>query len=353
MHAADVLAPNAQTQRHCVAAAMVVAVVLVSGLTRLAFSAQAHASSLPSLHAACLLRVLDATPMLPEPVLWERTAAHIAAGKDLVLWSETAVSVQGAAGERALLDRAAAYAANGSAYLGVSYEVRPPDAGAPARASQFLNAFALLRPGRGAVNASAHGALALRYVKRHPVPVVEADFAKGAAPLQFEDAPWGRTSAVICFDSDFPTLLRAASGRDAALLLQASQTWGRSSFRERHAHGNALHAVENGYTLLRCGSDGISGVFDPLGRALAWQATGSEGVVEMRFPPPRALRRRTLYAHAGGWLFGWACVACTCVAAAAATLPERALPRSWRAPPGAKVGEEAPLAQLRDDEEAA
>ena len=133
---------------------MVVAAVLASGLTRVA--AAAHASSLPPLHAACMLRVLDATPTLPEPVLWERTAAHIAAGKDLVLWSETAVSVQGAAGERALLDRAAAYAANGSAYLGMAYEVRPPDAGPPARASQFLNAFALLRPGRTHVTARTH-----------------------------------------------------------------------------------------------------------------------------------------------------------------------------------------------------
>ena len=207
-----------------------------------------------------------------------------------------------------------------------------------------MNAFALLRPGRGAMNASARSALAFRHVKRHPVPVVEAGFAAGTSPLQFEVAPWGRTSAAICFDSDFPALLRGAGGHDAALLLQTSQTWGERWFRARHAHGNALHAVENGYTLLRCGSDGVAGVFSPLGRTLAWQATGSEGAVEMAFPPPEALRRRTLYAHAGGWLFGWACLAGAALASAAVALPERALPQRWRAPPSAKTAEEAPLA---------
>ena len=265
--------------------------------------------------------MVDAEPLLPEPVLWKQTAARIAAGDDIVLWSETAVSVVGRAGERALLDRAAQYAANGTTYLAIAYEVQPPDAGLPARASQHLNAFALLRPGRGAVNSSTHGALAFRYVKRHPVPVVEASFAAGTASLQFEDAPWGRTSAAVCFDSDFPAGLRVAGSHDTALLLQTSQTWGAAWFRERHAHGNALHAIENGYTLLRCGSDGIAGAFDSYGRTLAWAATGSEGSVTLTVPQPDA--RRTLYAHAGGWLFGWACVACTVLAAFAAALPER------------------------------
>lgn len=345
--------PSAHGRRHCIAAAIAVAVVLACGVARVAIAAVAHASSLPPLHATCLLRVLDATPTLPEPLLWERTATHIAAGSsDLVVWSETAVTVVGAAGERALLQRAAEYAANGSAYLGVAYEVRPPEAGAPATARRpYLNAFALLRPGRGAVNASAHGAVAFRHVKRHPVPVVEAGFAAGRGPLQFEDdAPWGRTAAAICFDSDFPLLLRSAGGHDASLLIQTSQTWGGQWFRERHAHGNALHAVENGYTLLRCGSDGVTGVFDSLGRTLAWHATGSAGVVEMAVPSPQALRRRTLYAHAGGWLFGWACLACALLAAAATALPERMLPHRWRAPPAAKTAEEAPLALLHADD---
>ena len=316
MVSSGVLLPAAPERRHCVAAAVTVAVLLLCGVARLAWVPSAAA---PPLRATCLLRVVDAEPVLPEDVLWERTAARIAAGDDIVLWSETAVTVVGQDGERALLNRAAQYAADGAAYLGIAYEVQPP-VGPPARASQHLNVFALLRPGRGAMN-STRGVLAFRFVKKHPVPVVEAGFAAGTSSLQFEEAPWGRTSAAVCFDSDFPALMRVAGSHGTALMLQTSQTWGAGWFRERHAHGNALHAIENGYTLLRCGSDGIAGVFDPYGRTLAWAATGSEGSVALPFPRPEATR--TLYAHAGGWLFGWACLACTVLAAFAAALPEQ------------------------------
>ena len=328
MFISAVLLPAAHARRHCIAAAVTVAVLLICGATRLAFAPSAVE---PVLRATCLLRVVDAEPLLPEPVLWERTAARIAAGDDIVLWSETAVTVLGQDGERALLHRAAQYAANGTAYLGITYEVQPP-AGPPARPSQHLNVFALLRPGHGDAVNSSHGALAFRYVKKHPVPVVEGDFAAGTSSLQFEEAPWGRTSAAICFDSDFPAALRVAGRHDTAFLLQTSQTWGARWFRERHAHGNALHAIENGYTLLRCGSDGVAGVFDAYGRTLAWAATGSEGSVALPFPRPAATR--TLYAHAGGWLFGWACLACTVLAALAAALPEHRIaqlvPPGWR-----------------------
>ena len=349
MVTSGVLTSSAEARRQCIAAAVTVAMLLLYGIARVAFMPSAVA---PPLRATCLLRVVDAEPLLPEPVLWERTAAHIAAGDDIVLWSETAVAVVGRAGERALLDRAAQYAANGTTYLGVAYEVQPPDAGPPARASQqHLNAFALLRPGRGAVNSSSRGALAFRYVKKHPVPVVEAGFAAGTASLQFEDAPWGRTSAAVCFDSDFPAALRVAGVHDTALLLQTSQTWGAAWFRERHAHGNALHAIENGYTLLRCGSDGIAGAFDSYGRTLTWAATGSEGTVTVAVPQPEA--RRTLYAHAGGWLFGWACLACTGLAAFAAALPERILQLVSRRQPWSPLSpssaEEAPLAAWSHD----
>ena len=347
MVTSGVLLPAANAQRHCITAAVTVAVLLLCGVVRLAF---APSAVVPALRATCLLRVVDSEPLLPEPVLWERTAARIAAGDDIVLWSETAVTVLGQDGERALLHRAAQYAANGTAYLGITYEVQPP-AGPPARPSQHLNVFALLRPGRGdAVNSSHDAPLAFRYVKKHPVPVVEGDFAAGASSLQFEEAPWGRTSAAICFDSDFPAALRVAGSHDTALLLQTSQTWGARWFRERHAHGNALHAIENGYTLLRCGSDGVAGVFDAYGRTLAWAATGSEGSVALPFPRPEVTR--TLYAHAGGWLFGWACLACTALAAFAAALPEQRIsqlvPPGWRraAPlsPSSAAGEEAQLA---------
>jgi len=42
------------------------------------------------------------------------------------------------------------------------------------------------------------------------------------------------------------------------LLLQPSWTWG--AILTRHMEGNAVRAVENGFSLLRCSSQGESGV---------------------------------------------------------------------------------------------
>ena len=47
------------------------------------------------------------------------------------------------------------------------------------------------------------------------------------------------------------------------LLLQPSWTWG--AILSRHMEGNAVRAVENGFSLLRCSSQGESGVVGGLG----------------------------------------------------------------------------------------
>jgi apolipoprotein N-acyltransferase len=346
--AAGVLPPRAARRGVALAGTALVA-ALAYGTARLHSSAPRHhasssSSSSSSLRVSCLLRVLDTPMTAPAEALWAATALRVASGEDdIILWSETAVTVRAPAGEAALLARAGALSATGRAYLGVTYELQG-DGGAPS-----LNVFALLRPGQGhnatsdaaapspaptpapTAAADAHPQLAFRYVKGHPVPLVEAGFAAGPRRLHFEDdAPWGRTTAAICFDHDFPPLMRQAGAARAALALQPAQTWGPRAFRRRHALGNGLRAVENGYTLLRCGSDGVTGAIGPHLETLAWKETGSEGVVRMTLPAPAALRRDTVFARAGGWLFGWACVAAAAAATAALLTPEQALPPGWR-----------------------
>ena len=322
------LSPRAHARRHLAVAAVATLLCVGGGALRIRRgpSPAALAAAGEPLRASCLLRDEDAAPPLPEATLWRRTKERIAAGDDVVLWSETALHVDGAAAERALLARAAAAAAAGWAYVGVTYELwpdAPPADAASPRARLAENVLALLRPGIGPVNASAHGAVAFRTVKAHPVPIVERGFAAGPRRLPFEAAPWGLTSAAICFDNDFPALMRQAGRRHASLVLQSSQTWGPTSFRVRHFRGNGLRAVESGYTLLRCSSSGVSGAVGPRLEPLAWVPTGTEGVVTMTLPPPSALHASTLYPR-GGWLFGWACVAAAVAAAAALALLARA-----------------------------
>jgi apolipoprotein N-acyltransferase len=184
--------------------------------------------------------------------------------------------------------------------------------------------FALLRPGEGAVNASGAGPLAFRVLKAHPVPLVEAHYAGSPPPhvLPFEAAPWGRISAAICFDMDWPALMHGAGAGGADVVLQPAQTWGADSFTARHLRGNALRAAEGGFTLLRCASDGLSGVVSPSGAVRAAARTGASGSATLSFPLPLEVRRRTLAAALPATWLQLACVAGT-VAAAATLCVER------------------------------
>ena len=277
------------------------------------------------LSATCLFRVADGSrDAIPEDEFWADTETHLRdaeAHSALVMWSETAVYVQGAEGEAKLLKRAEKAARHGAgAYLGVSYAVMNGEEG------PHQNVFALLRP--GAVANASGGALAFRYVKAHPVPLVEAHFEGGARPLTlpFEDAPFGRISAAICFDFDFPELMHQASAGGATLLLQPAQTWGSSAFRARHLRGNSLRAAEGGFTLLRCASDGVSGVVGPRGELVSASRTGSSGEAAFLLGP--LARRETLYAQMPPALLSIFCAAAT-LAACVVLVQERRERGAW------------------------
>ena len=84
------------------------------------------------------------------------------------------------------------------------------------------------------------------------------------------------------------------------LLLQPSWTWG--PIGPRHFAANALRAVENGATYVRCGSDGVSGVVGPYYNILHKQFTRPTAqTLVFEFPQPRHVF--TLYAQGYGWLF--------------------------------------------------
>lgn len=92
----------------------------------------------------------------------------------------------------------------------------------------------------------------------------------------------------------FPYDLQAgAAGVD--ILLQPSWTWG--SLGPRHMAGNALRAVENGFTLFRCSSVGLSGVVLPRGQAAGQMVTGSRDLLTFQLPVRTHVR--TLYLLGG------------------------------------------------------
>eukprot|EP00667_Euglena_gracilis_P009736 EG_transcript_9896 len=265
-----------------------------------------------SLHALC---VVDAG-LDPFQAL-NKTAAlalqHRAVDPlDVVLWSEAMVDVPLAAEER-FLAAARDVARAASVLLGVAYLAQDPTLEGRRKVRNML---AVLRP---------NGTEVFRYQKVHPVIGVEADVAPGAAPAPVVDLGprFGHVGAAICYDYDFPQFIRDASvGAD--LMLQPGWDWG--PLGTMHSHMAAVRAMENGFTLFRCSSGGVSGVYGPYGDTRTEVITAMYTKDGYRTRVPRRPRVWTVY-HATGDVFGFGCMAVWMLLLVMACTPPRLLRR--------------------------
>jgi len=88
----------------------------------------------------------------------------------------------------------------------------------------------------------------------------------GDGVLQTVETPYGRLSGVICWDTDYPTVLQQAGQMDVDILLSPSYVW--PEIGTMHAKMAAFRAIENGVTIVRQEDGGVSAFIDPVGRFL-------------------------------------------------------------------------------------
>jgi apolipoprotein N-acyltransferase len=196
------------------------------------------------------------------------------------------------ADEPAFLERARRLAADERVYLAIGMGTVHIGAALP-----FENKLVLIDP-KGAIIAS--------YLKTHAVVGWEASIMRpGDGHLPVVATADGRMAGAICFDADFPELIRQAGQGLADLLIVPANEW--KATKEVHPQMAAFRAIENGVSLVRPAASGISSAFDPWGRVL--------GVADYFAPGDRTLTVqvpvggiRTLYARTGD-LFAWLCVA--------------------------------------------
>jgi apolipoprotein N-acyltransferase len=206
-------------------------------------------------------------------------------GAKLVVWSEETSETFNRTDEQQFLRQASAVASNNSIYLAVSYINNIQDT--------IENLMSLVSP---------NGTILLTYNKAHPVVGVE-DQPAGPNVLQYVDTPeLGRVGLGICFDFNFPSLIDQAGQNKVDLMLQASWTWG--PIGTYHARGNSLRAIENGFTMLRCGSQGMSGVFTATSDSPYQQQFATLSNQTLIFQIPRLPYTRTVYTVFRG-AFGW------------------------------------------------
>lgn len=97
----------------------------------------------------------------------------------------------------------------------------------------------------------------------------EADFRAGRERVVF-DVPQAKFSALVCFESIFPRLVRQFVQNGAELLVNVTNDvwYGRTSLPFQHASMPIMRCIENHRSLARCANSGVSLFVDPYGRVL-------------------------------------------------------------------------------------
>ena len=89
---------------------------------------------------------------------------------------------------------------------------------------------------------------------------------KGNEILQTVDTPYGKLSAIICWDADFPNIVKQAGAQNVDLLFVPSQDW--LGVKDIHAGMATFRSVENGMSIFRQTGQGVSTVSDAYGNVL-------------------------------------------------------------------------------------
>jgi len=256
--------------------------------------------------AAIRRRYLD--PLAED--LFARTRQAARGGAKIVAWSEAAAFVF-KEDEAALIGRARAVARQQRIYLQVGLVSLLPTDRYPAVEDRAI----LLDPA---------GTLVWDYPKA--TQTLDDGNRPGPGIVPTVDTPYGRLATVICFDADFPGLVRQAGKARADILLVPSSDW--REVAEVHSRMAVFRAVENGVALVRPTRQGTSLASDHQGRLLGYKRdyfVGADHTMVVNVPTQGT---PTLYARLGDGV-GWLCVL-GLLALAAVALARRRRPPARR-----------------------
>jgi apolipoprotein N-acyltransferase len=225
-------------------------------------------------------------------IMFERIEAVLKQGAQVVVTQETGGLVL-EEDKPALLVRASSLAGAYHAYLEITMWVfsRTP------KLPYIHNQTFLVDPA---------GELAWTYDKTYPVFGSESFIVfSGSGKLPILDTPYGRMSAAICNDLNFPALLRQAGQNNVDILIAPFNDQPEISTQDPAEA--AFRTLENGVASIRAAGRGLSMVIDPEGRVLASQDyfTTSSHVMFAELP---VHSERTIYSRIGD-LFAYLCAA--------------------------------------------
>jgi len=228
------------------------------------------------------------TPIVDD--LFRRSELAARDGARIIAWGETAAPVL-EEDVPALVARAAALARQQGLYAQIGLIMFGKTDHYP-----FLeNRVILLDP---------NGTMVWDYHKARPTPGENMSVLAGPLVVPVVTTPYGRLATIICYDADFPELVRQAGQAGADILLVPSQDW--QSVSAQHARMATFRAIEDGLWVVRPVNSGISGVIDPYGQVLA-QTDSFNGDTPTTMAVIVSRSTPTLYVRFGDW-FAYLCV---------------------------------------------
>jgi apolipoprotein N-acyltransferase len=224
--------------------------------------------------------------------LFARSEQEAQAGAKIIVWPEQSAGVIILEEDKpALLARTAAFTQKAGVYLDLGVTVILQQ---PVQSHFFTDESILVDPA---------GKVAWDYEKAHPVRGVELAYP-GERTVPTVQTPYGRLANVICYDADFPGLVRQAGQARADILLVPGNDW--KEIDPYHTQVTALRAIETGASLVRPTSQGLSMVVDYEGNVLsAADYFTNDTQVVAAYVPVHGVR--TVYAVIGD-LFAWLCM---------------------------------------------
>jgi len=129
------------------------------------------------------------------------------------------------------------------------------------------------------------------FFKNKPVPVVDPSVA-GDGVIPVLKAPLTNMAISICYDADFPGLMKQAGNSDVDILLLPSGDW--KEIAPYHSQMAMVRGIENGFNLVRPVSGATSVASDAYGRVRASKNFEDEGPrVMVAYVPAKGVK--TLY----------------------------------------------------------
>ncbi len=210
------------------------------------------------------------------------TRREAKAGAQIVHWPEMAV-ILAKEDEAAFLERAGQIARDEGIYIVMAYGAVPQE-------GKWENKAVIMDPSGKVVLEHEKYALA-----------EQEGTVGGDGVIHAVDTPYGRLSLIICADTDHEELV-AQVGRNGADIL-FSPALEMREIDPMHAHVAVYRAIENGVTVVRQATSGLSIVADPYGRVVASMDhfNTTDRVMVAAVPIQQAF---TLYAYTPD-LFGW------------------------------------------------